>query len=104
MVFEAIHDILLCYNDILLQITQLAYHCQASYSLGKNKFKEVRKHLFDFLYTQRDFIKLNAIVFKPNETNISKVVRFYYLDDASKLIDINSYLQVVRLNERLSSV
>ena len=61
MVFEAIHDILLCYNDILLQITLHAYDCPTSYSLGKNKFEEVRKHLFEF-WSQNlpaDSFKLN---------------------------------------------
>ena len=104
IVFETIHEILLHYNDILLQITQHAYHCPLSYSLGRNKFEEVRKNLFEFLYTHKDFIKLNAIVFKSNETNTSKKVHFYYLGDVSKLIDINSYLKVVRSKERLSSV
>ena len=96
MVFETIHEVLLYYNDILLQISHHACHCPTSYSLGKTKFEEVRKHLFEFLYMHKDFIKLNAIVFKRNQTNISKKVRFYYLEDASKLIDINSYLKVVR--------
>ena len=101
MVFETFHEILLQYNDILLQITQDAYYCPTSYSLHKIKFKEIRKHLFDFLYMHKDFIKLNAIVFKPNESNIRKKVRFCYLDDASKLIDLNSYLKVLRKMKKL---
>ena len=96
MVFETVHEILLCYNDILLQTTQHAYAFPTSYSLGKNKFEEVKKHLFEFLYMHKDFIKLNAIVFKSNATNFSRKVRLYYLDDASKLIDINSCLKVFR--------
>ena len=48
MVFETFHEILLYYNDILLQITQHTYFYPTSYSLGKNKFEEVRKHLFEF--------------------------------------------------------
>ena len=104
MVFETFHEILLYYNDILLQITQHAYYYQTSYSLGKNKFEEVRKKLFEFLYMHKDLIKLNAIVFKNNETNISKKVRFYYLDDATKLIDINSYVKVFRKINKNSDV
>ena len=96
MVFETFHEILLQYNDILLQTSQCAYHYPTSYCLGKNKFEEVRKDLFEFLYIHKDFIKLKAIVFKSTETNISKKILFYYLDDASKLIDINSYLKVIR--------
>ena len=101
MVFETIREILFQYNDILLQITQHANFYPTSYSLGKDKFEEVRKQLFEFLYMHKDFIKLNKIVFKTNETNIIKKVRFYYLDDASKLIDSNSYLKVVRLKEKI---
>ena len=96
MVFKTIRGILLCYNDILLLINEYAYNCPTSYSLGKNKFEEVRKKLFEFLYMHKDLIKLNAIVFKNNETNISKKVRFYYLNDASKLLDINNYLKAAR--------
>ena len=99
--FETIHEILLHYNDILLLVTQHAYYCPKSYSLGKYKFEEIRKQLFDFLYMHKDIIKLNAIVFKPNQTNISKKVRFYYLDNASKLIDLNSYLKVLRKMKKL---
>ena len=102
IVFETFYEILLQYNDTLLQITQYAYYYPTNYSLGKNKFEEVRKHLFEFLYIHKDFIKLKAIVFKSTVTNIKKKVRFYYLDDASKLLDLNSYLKVFRkLNTNL---
>ena len=92
--FETIHEILLYYNDVLLLITQHAYYCPTSYSLGENKFEEIRKYLFEFLYSHKDFFKFKAIFFKVSDTNISKKVRFYYLDDSSKLTDFNSYLKI----------
>ena len=102
MIFETVHEILLHYNDIFLHITQHAFFCPTRYSLAKNKFEEIRKHLFEFLYMHKDFVKLNAIVYKTKETNISSKVRFYYLEDATKLIDINSYLKIVRkMNKNL---
>ena len=99
--FETIHKILLYYNDILLQITQHAYFCPTSYFLGENKFEEVRKHLFEFLYLHKDFFKLKAIFFKVNDTHISKKARFYYLNDSSKVIDFNSYLKFLRKIKKL---
>ena len=100
MVFETFHEIMLNYNNIFLEITQYAYYCPTS-SLGENKFEEVRKHLSEFLYLHKDFFKFKAIVFKVNDLNISKKVRFYYLDDSSKLIDLNSYLKIFRKLKKL---
>ena len=48
IVFETIHEILLLYNVVLLQITQHAYYCPTNYSLGKNKFEEIRKDCLTF--------------------------------------------------------
>ena len=94
--YETVHEILVSYSDILMQIFGHLYYCPTSYSLGRNKFEEVRKHLFEFLYSHKDFFKFDALIFKIDNLNNSKKVRFYYLDDASKLIDFNNFLRVVR--------
>ena len=99
--YETIHEVLVHYNDIIMQFTQHAYYCPTSHSLHKNKFEKIRKHLFKFLYMHKHFLKFKAIFFNFNGTNIRKKVRFCYLDDSSKLFDFNSYLKILRKMKKI---
>ena len=85
--FNTVNLILNNYMFILFQSIHHACLYPRSCCLGKNKFVEVRKQLFEFLYMHKDFIKINAVIVKPYNSNKIKKIRFYYLNDDSKLLD-----------------
>ena len=76
MFYETIHDILVNYNDIVLQIFEHLYYYPTSDDLGENKLVELRKHLFEFLCMHKNFFKCNAIAFELNDSNIIKKSSF----------------------------
>ena len=96
MFFNTIDLILNNYMFILFQSIHHACLYPRSCCLGKNKFVEVRKQLFEFLYMHKDFIKINAVIVKPYNSNKIKKIRFYYLNDDSKLLDYTCCLKTFR--------